>query len=408
MRKSFWQSIVTSGVLALVSAGTAAGQTTVFSETWEGAAGPFPQVVNGSGGAVALGQTFQADNLWTTDPDVTVAAGTGPHVAISLVDDAGDKKLEWNADGLNGADNDVAFNTPIATPFTLDDIDSFTVTVDIEVRDVGTNGGRDSTFYVGADFQNYFAVQLVTRDEVGGEVIEVEWARDGADNDVKIGDGATYVGGGQIVPGGRYILEATFAPGDPFIALSVSLTDTDSSSVILDATHDIPAAEAPLADAVLDLFTAEGKRRMFHTWGDVSVEIVPAATSEGEGEETGLVVDASGVATQTREVGGTATFSVSATGNTGSLSYQWFEGTPAKVSESIPGATASSLTLSNLALEMSGTTYYCAVTDDLETVNSPLFTLIVVGTPLPVAGGLGIAALSLLTAAAGARALRRK
>jgi len=418
MRRMNLKALAAAAAVAVSAASGAVAQTTVFSETWEGATGPFPFVINDTGNAIGTGQNFQADNLWTADPVITVGIDAGPHVAVSLVEDSGDVTLEWNADDLDGADNDAGFSAPIATPFSLDTVESFTLTADIVVRATGTNGGRDSTFYIGADTENYFAVQLVTRNTAGGEVIEVEWANAGADLDVKFGDGQALVGGGTIVADGIYRLEATFTPGDLSIALAVSLTDTVSNTEILSGTHDIPVSEAPAGDALLDTFIGEGKRRMYHNWADLSV-VITEPTAEGEGEGAGegegegeggpepFTVSFSGPSSATRQIGGSASFSVSASGNTGALDYQWYEGTPAKASELISGATNATLTLSNLTLDMSGP-YYCAVTDDNETVNSPLFTLVVVGTALPAAGLAGLMAAGVLTALAASVALRRR
>lgn len=259
--------------LGLALAPTAQSQTVVFQETWQGAAGPFPQVINPGGGFIATGQSFQADNLWTAEPNVTDGIDVGPHLAISLVDIAGDRKLEWNANGADGADNDVAFEAPIASPFKLEDVVSVTMTATVEVRAVGTNGGRDSTFYFGADFENYFAMQLVTRNSAGVEVVEVEWAQGGIDDDTTFGDGAVVVGGGAIVAGGAYRLEAKFTPGTTEVALEVTLTDTATNNVILNGTHNILRADAPDYATLFDFFMIEGKRRMYHTWRDIQLSI---------------------------------------------------------------------------------------------------------------------------------------
>ncbi|MFM1921850.1 MAG: hypothetical protein RLZZ303_3484 [Candidatus Hydrogenedentota bacterium] len=407
LRGKSLRTAVVALACALASAGHA--QTVVLQETWEGASGPFPVVINPTSGFVDNGQSFQADNLWTAEPNVTAGIGVGPHLAISIVDAAGDKRLEWNADGADGADNDVAFETGIDSPFALEDVVSVTLEATIEVRDVGTNGGRDSTFYFGADFENYFAVQLVTRNSAGGEVIEVEWAQGGIDIDTTFGDGAVIVGGGTIVPGGVYKLEATFTPGDSFVALSVSLTDTVSSGVILTGTHDILRADAPDYAALLDFFMIEGKRRMYHTWRDIKLSIEPIETPEGEGE--GAVdefsLSAASATSVTRALGEDVTFSVNANNAVGDVDYQWFLGTPnAKAAVALGGEIASSLTLSNVTPGDSGS-YFCAATDDNTTVNSPVFTLTVVNS-LPAAGLTAVLAAALATALGGMAALRRK
>ena len=57
----------------------------------------------------------------------------------------------------------------------------------------------------------------------------------------------------------------------------------------------------------------------------------------------------------------TATFAVSASG-TGTLSYQWYKGTPGS-GTAISGATASTYTTGTLAVADNGSTYYATVTD---------------------------------------------
>ena len=53
-------------------------------------------------------------------------------------------------------------------------------------------------------------------------------------------------------------------------------------------------------------------------------------------------------------------------------------------------------------------TYQCEASDAVTTALSPIFTLVVDETGLPIAGGLGLAALAALTALAGAAASRRR
>lgn len=104
------------------------------------------------------------------------------------------------------------------------------------------------------------------------------------------------------------------------------------------------------------------------------------------------------------EEGGSATFSIEATGN-GTLSYDWFFDDGAKTPTSL-GVLSPILTISPVFLTDAGT-YYCAVSDNFSTQNSALFTLNVT-TQLPVAGlpllGLGALAMAL----AGAAGLRSK
>jgi DNA/RNA endonuclease G (NUC1) len=77
---------------------------------------------------------------------------------------------------------------------------------------------------------------------------------------------------------------------------------------------------------------------------------------------------------QTLAAGGTATFSVTASGNA-PLTYQWyFEGQP------ISGATTSTLTLENVALEQMGS-YRVTVTNSVSSATSESVLLVVTGVP---------------------------
>jgi hypothetical protein len=77
-------------------------------------------------------------------------------------------------------------------------------------------------------------------------------------------------------------------------------------------------------------------------------------------------------ANQSKNVAQDATFSVSATASSGSLTYQWQD-----EAGNISGATSSSLTLANVPKKLSGTKYRVKVTDSNDTIISDWATLTV-------------------------------
>lgn len=77
-------------------------------------------------------------------------------------------------------------------------------------------------------------------------------------------------------------------------------------------------------------------------------------------------------ANQSKNVAQDATFSVSATASSGSLTYQWQD-----EAGNISGATSSSLTLANVPKKLSGTKYRVKATDSNDTIISDWATLTV-------------------------------
>jgi hypothetical protein len=108
-----------------------------------------------------------------------------------------------------------------------------------------------------------------------------------------------------------------------------------------------------------------------------------------------------------RDGGESVTFEVSATNEQppGSLNFQWYRVGGSKADTPI-GDNSPSLTLSNLGAEDIAN-YYCSVSDAVTTVNSGQITL-QVNITLPIAGGLGMAALASAIAIAGSTLLRRR
>src|SRR5262249_35096352 len=80
-------------------------------------------------------------------------------------------------------------------------------------------------------------------------------------------------------------------------------------------------------------------------------------------------------APQTAVVGRSAIFTVGAIG-TPPLSYQWSSGAGV-----IDGATSSSLTLTNVQMSQSGTSFYATITNALGSTNSSSAALTVVPAP---------------------------
>lgn len=99
----------------------------------------------------------------------------------------------------------------------------------------------------------------------------------------------------------------------------------------------------------------------------------------------------------------TVQLSVAANGGSGEYGYQWFFNDDAKSPQPIDLATYAQLSLDNLQLDQSGR-YTCEVTDGLETLVSPAFTLTVVKR-VPLINAWGITALAFFLAAFGAQAL---
>ena len=88
---------------------------------------------------------------------------------------------------------------------------------------------------------------------------------------------------------------------------------------------------------------------------------------------------------QTSTVGGTATFSVSATLTAGSLSYQWY-----KNGTSIGGATSSSYTTPTLASSDNGSWFECDVTDSNGTHRTVRAGVFMQGLPVSGTGSAGM------------------
>jgi hypothetical protein len=104
--------------------------------------------------------------------------------------------------------------------------------------------------------------------------------------------------------------------------------------------------------------------------------------------------------------GDTVTFEVMATGAIGSVNYQWLKDNTSKALVPLTGETDSVLIIAP-ALPFDSGEYVCEVSDDVTTVQSPVFTLTILGG-LPLAGLGGLVALSAAIAAAAAGSLRRK
>ncbi len=109
-------------------------------------------------------------------------------------------------------------------------------------------------------------------------------------------------------------------------------------------------------------------------------------------------------------------WSVGVTGGVAPLTYRWQkrvdDGTKALVWQdlsdggAVSGTETATLVIENVTYDDAGT-YRVLVTDGLDTGIQSQADLVITQA-LPVTGGLGLAALSLLTALAGATALRRK
>lgn len=120
-----------------------------------------------------------------------------------------------------------------------------------------------------------------------------------------------------------------------------------------------------------------------------------------------LQVNINGDAGVLANFGADVELSVSARENTGPLHYDWQRDNGAKAFVTLNAPDSPTFTIVSAGLNDEGD-YQCVVTDSVTTVASPAFTLTLEGSPLPVAGGLGLVLSSLALAALGATATRRK
>ena len=109
------------------------------------------------------------------------------------------------------------------------------------------------------------------------------------------------------------------------------------------------------------------------------------------------------------EVESTTTFGVVAEGGQGPVTYQWYfdpEGPAPRGLYAGPGANMASMTIDSVDFAHAGV-YQCEVSDGVDIVDSPAFTVEVVAS-LPVAGGAGICMAALAAALGGVALLRRR
>jgi len=107
-----------------------------------------------------------------------------------------------------------------------------------------------------------------------------------------------------------------------------------------------------------------------------------------------------------KDAGESHTFEVGVTGNLGAVTFQWYKDGGGKSNTLLPGEESSTLTLTDLIVGDAGD-YFCAVSDQVTTVNSATMTLVVL-SGLPLAGIPALGGLALLLGAAGAVVLRRR
>lgn len=103
--------------------------------------------------------------------------------------------------------------------------------------------------------------------------------------------------------------------------------------------------------------------------------------------------------------GKTANLAVQTVGGTGTIQYQWYRMEDGKADTPV-GGNSPILALTP-TLNDDGAAYYCAATDDYDTVNSAVFTL-AVSPATPAAGTAALAALALLVGALGGRRAMRR
>ncbi|HNY85655.1 MAG TPA: DUF5011 domain-containing protein [Candidatus Hydrogenedentes bacterium] len=119
-----------------------------------------------------------------------------------------------------------------------------------------------------------------------------------------------------------------------------------------------------------------------------------------------------GLENKTLTIGADFTWSITVTGGIGTLNYQWLkdDGSKAFVPVSdgggISGSTTAALVITGFTADMAGD-YQVEVSDDFDNIVVGPATL-GLGSGLPAAGGLGLAALAALTALGGAVTIRRR
>lgn len=170
-----------------------------------------------------------------------------------------------------------------------------------------------------------------------------------------------------------------------------------------DVTADIVVGGDTVNTAVPDTYTVT--YNVSDQSGNAATEVTRTVTVQNNCPAI-LITPTTPTSATVEEGAGPVTFGISASGS-GTLSYLWYADTGAKTPMSLPAETSATLELpAPLSIPQSGQ-YYCEVTDDFNTVNSPIFTLTVT-EQMPVAGVIGMIAGATATALAGMAALRRK
>jgi hypothetical protein len=154
--------------------------------------------------------------------------------------------------------------------------------------------------------------------------------------------------------------------------------------------------------------------------GTLGLNVVPGGTAEDAAGNpitvgatgpvygiSNLKIDNDLPSTVEGPIGGEVVLTITASSDVSPLTYQWFEDTGSKAFAPISGAASNTITLDELDPSMTGNQYYVSVSDALVTVNSNTATLIV-SLGVPVAGGMGLVAFTMLTAVLGAVCLRRR
>lgn len=221
---------------------------------------------------------------------------------------------------------------------------------------------------------------------------------------------------GSPTTGGTVQFTVTFDEEVVNFASEDDVVVTKDASVTLDAAIAISSAKAP--DAYLVTLTNVAGD------GDLSIAVavgLPADVEDlggnafaGDGNNSSPTVIVNTTPLAAAAVGDTViekivdesvTMEVSVSGENGPVTYQWYKKDAAKADLPV-GTDSPSLTLEDLLVADSGE-YFCEVTDGVEIVSSPIFTL-TVGLGLPVAQLVGLIGMSVLLAAGGASVLRKR
>ncbi len=184
-------------------------------------------------------------------------------------------------------------------------------------------------------------------------------------------------------------LAVTVNCGDGYSDPGATATDACDGPVALTTGGDTITASTPPGTYTITYDAQD-------TQGNVATQVVRTVTVDNN---CPLTVSALGDTNVSKVIDEDHTFAVSISGAIGATTIQWFFDDGSKALDPIVGANSTSLSLTALAIEDSGS-YVCQVSDDVTVAQSPVFTL-TVSVGMTALGPMGIATLIGLLALAG-------